>query len=183
MKLSGWIFNENICSLINVFNVDIEQNKRFSNVPLDSLIEDFVLCDTCGFVVKHYDKYAWFLDNLFELCCVNLKRAFCDREHIKLDGKNIFKTHFGDFSNINNVSYVENVDCSEEPNDDEIIEQENNAMFTIIENKYVFFNLTTYSFWKPISKHLASTFNTINLCGYLVDMHQHTKIKDFIFSR
>ena len=64
MKFTGWIYDNNVCPWIKVFDVDLKQNQRFSNVPYDEIIKHMLECDLNGFYKKAFRNCS--IDNFFD---------------------------------------------------------------------------------------------------------------------
>lgn len=51
------------------------------------------------------------------------------------------------------------------------------AQLVVIEDKYAYFMMTTYEFWKDIKLQLVDAFSTINPGGCLIDLNTHLFVK------
>ena len=50
----------------------------------------------------------------------------------------------------------------------------------VIEDKYAYFMMTTFEFWKDIKSQLDDAFSTTNLGGYLIDLNTHLFVKKYL---
>lgn len=159
MTFTGWIYNSRVCPWIKTFDISISQNSRFSQCPFDAIVEDLVKCDLDGFVKDAFcfhedDKAYRFLDSMFSVCGANLKSCYNDKAQVKLDGRNIFSEIYRDDLGIEpNLTYKD---------------EGASAQVTVVDSKYLFFNMSSYSFWQPIVDEIRAKFNTINLGGDLL---------------
>ena len=100
-----------------------------------------------------------------------LKNAVSEKQYIKLDGINTFKSTSYPFQPIEHISG--------EINDtpiDKCDMNDSSAMFTLINDKYMYFNMTSYDFWKSKYDFISKTFNSANLGGWLIDITQYPEI-------
>lgn len=51
------------------------------------------------------------------------------------------------------------------------------AQLAIIEDKYAYFMMTPFNFWKDIKLQLIDAFGITNLGGYLIDLNTHLFVK------
>ena len=51
------------------------------------------------------------------------------------------------------------------------------AQLAIVEDKYAYFMMTPFNFWKDIKSQLFDAFSTTNLGGYLIDLNTHLFVK------
>ena len=158
MKLVGWIYDEDICPWTKVFDIDVQPNIRFGNVPFEEITSNLVKCDLNGMVEWSGNHDLYFLDYLFEIFGCNLKACYNDKSTVLYDGNPIFSKAFHE---------NEIVDSSQ---------SHKAAQCTIIDGKYMYFNMTSYDFWDNIFKFISDTLHRSNLGGNLVKIGYYLEI-------
>lgn len=159
MKFVGWIYDNDICPWTKVFDVDVEANARFGNTPFESLASHLVQCDLNGIssAAGTYDLY--FIDSMFEVFGCNLKSSYYEKSKVLFDGKPLFKEMGGNELTIQPLRYHDkSVQC------------------TIIDGQYIYFNMSSYGFWKSIESFICKTFGRNNLGGDLLKLGQYPEI-------
>lgn len=167
MHFAAWIYDNYVCPWTKVFDLTVEQNPKISNCPYDSLVETLIDCDLNGFVKNgfHDISVSYYLDSMFEFYGVNLKECYSHRSLVKIDEKPVFE-----------MAYHPSLmpEPVKDPSPDK------SAQITFIDEKYVYFNMSSYSFWDPLDKFIANTFNSSNIGGWLVDISKFPEITPFI---
>lgn len=170
MDFTGWIYDSIACPVwTKVFDISIEQNPTFTNCPWDSLNRVLVSCDLAGYVKEGAfrsddNDSSMFLDYLFKFCGANLKDCYNDRSQVMIDGQPAFARVFTDKPVSRELNSV-------------------GAQITVIDSRFVYFNMTGYAFWDPLINYIGREFNTINLGGCLVEVNHYPVIKKFIFEK
>lgn len=168
MDFIGWIYDSIACPVwTKVFDISIEQNPIFTNCPWDALNKALVSCDLAGYVKDETfrtddNDSGMFLDHLFWFCGVNLKNCYNTRSQVMIDGQPTFAQVFTD----------KPVSCEQ---------HSVGAQITVINSRFVYFNMTGYAFWDPLINYIGKEFHTINLGGWLIEVNHYPMIKKFLF--
>ena len=162
MKLVGWTYIEQCMPWTKVFEVDVAYNKGFSFVPIEEMEKAFIHCDLHGFVRDTTGiprEFTYMLDMLFTVYGVNIKDAFSER------GSVVFNGHFVrclyDKSNLKEIAKHKSG---------------SDANVTVIDNRYVYFNCTSYDFYEPHQDTIAKKLGSINLGGWLVKIGEYEDV-------
>lgn len=163
MNLIGWTYTEDKLPWTKVFDCDIAYDKNFSNVPAENLCKMLMQCDIDGYVKSSVlEADAFFnnmLDTMFRVYGINFKYCNYDNKDIMYNGKII--NYYVDKDVIDSVN-------------------ESYANVTLINMQYVYFNCTSYGFYKPILPYIFSTFASTNLGGDLVKLGLYPELDKFL---
>ena len=170
MKLVGWTYIEQCMPWTKVFEVDVSYNKGFSFVPIEEMEKAFIHCDLRGFVRDATGiprEFTYMLDMMFNVYGVDIKNAFSER------GSVVFNGHF--------------VRCLDDMSDlKEIAKHKpkhksgSDANVTVIDNRYVYFNCTSYDFYKSCQDAIAKKLGSINLGGWLVKIGEYEDVDQLL---
>ena len=165
MKLVGWTFIEECLPWTKVFDVDVSYDSRFSFVPIEDMEKAFVNCDLQQCVKLMTLDFTNMLDSMFSTFGLNIKDALSERDRVTYNGKSV--KCIDDKFNNKELGIAE-------------FRQSADASITVIDGRYIYFNCTSYMFWKPIVDFLGREFETINLGGRLIKIGAYEEIDKFL---
>lgn len=173
MNFSGWILLDDIIPWVKVFNIDVEDNPRFKNTPLNLVLEEILRCDLNGGFVKNAfikPNISSYFDQFFKFFGCNIKNSFYDIENDKiiLDGKLI--TRFSKKTDENPTSIDAELPIDLSDRSDKV------AQVLVIDKRYLYFSMTSYGFWNEIDEFLCENLKTNNLGGCLFKVGVYPEI-------
>ena len=166
MKLVGWTYIEQCIPWTKVFEVDVTYNRDFSLVPIEEMEKAFIHCDLRGFVRDEPGiprEFTNMLDMLFTVYGVNIRAAFSER------GSVVFNGHY--VRCLDDISNLEEI-AKHKPGSD--------ANLTVIDNRYVYFNCTSYDFYKSCQDAIEKKLGSINLGGWLVKIGEYEDVDQLL---
>ena len=162
MKLVGWTYIEQCMPWTKVFEVDVSCNKGFSLVPSEEIEKTLIHCDLRGFVRDATvipREFTNMLDMLFTIYGVNIKEAYSERGSVVFNGYPV--KCMDDRLNLKEIKARPSAA---------------NANLTVIDKRYVYFNCTSYDFYKSCQDAIAKKLGSINLGGWFVKLGEYKEV-------
>ena len=171
MKLVGWTYIEDLLPWIKVFESEIHYDKKFSNIPVETIDRILIQCDLYGYVndriTNEISNRAFFhmLDLMFKTYSIDLKEPYRFRQNVKYDGNAVKLKEDIDFDNF---AISTKRSCI--------------AHITLINDEYAYFNCTSYEFYDPIKDFVMNTLKAGcgNLGGWFVKIGAYEEIDSLL---
>lgn len=166
MKFDGWAYIERIVPWKHIFSVSIDECKftgYMDKVLMQCDIEDGYI----NYALKNVHPRCGIEDTInrtFALCDFNVREDYeCESDYDAVNDQIVpsDRSHFvfPDF------------------------DKRNLAQVTVIDNRYVYFNCSSYGFWSSnhiVDAYICTKLDSNNLGGFLIDINMHPIIKNVL---